>query len=91
MYLIGGIDEAGRGCVIGPMIIYGVCVTKRNERALRKIGVKDSKQLTAKKRERLSRLILEIVDSVKEIVVSPQEIDQESLNVISLKKSAFKQ
>ncbi len=88
MYLIGGIDEAGRGCVIGPMVMYGVCVSREREPDLQRIGVKDSKQLSPQRREKLAKLIREIVHSVKEVIISPQEIDLESLNVISLKKSS---
>ena len=45
-----GIDEAGRGSVIGPLVIGGVLMKKKKIRFLNRIGVKDSKQLNIKKR-----------------------------------------
>ena len=87
MALIAGIDEAGRGCLIGPMAICGVCLKKEGEKKIQTIGVKDSKQLTPRKRELLAELIYQIAHSVRIVLVSPQEIDQESLNVLTMKKS----
>jgi len=88
MHLIAGIDEAGRGCLIGPMVLCGVMIEKEREPELQAIGVKDSKQLTPSKREHLYELIHKIARSVQVILVSSQEIDQENLNVLSKKKSA---
>jgi len=85
--LIAGIDEAGRGCLIGPMAVCGVCLQKEEEKEIQKIGVKDSKQLSPKKREYLASLIYQIAHSVHVVLVSPQEIDQENLNVLTMKKS----
>ena len=55
--LIIGIDDAGRGPIIGPMILAGVLITKEQEKILREAGVKDSKQVTQKRREFLSNII----------------------------------
>ena len=46
-----GIDDAGRGPVVGPMILAGVLMNESSETEFRKLGVKDSKQLTQKRRE----------------------------------------
>ena len=43
MTLILGIDEAGRGPVIGPLTIAGVLINKGEEEKLVKIGARDSK------------------------------------------------
>jgi ribonuclease HII len=48
-----GIDEAGRGPVIGSMFIGGFMVEKDKLSDLEDLGVKDSKKLSEKKRERL--------------------------------------
>jgi ribonuclease HII len=48
LFLIG-IDEAGRGPLAGPVVVGGVKCEKRNLHILK--GIKDSKQLTARKRE----------------------------------------
>ena len=50
-----GIDEAGRGSVLGPLVIAGVVIDKRKEAILDNMGVKDSKKLTPKRREVLAR------------------------------------
>ena len=48
--LILGIDDAGRGPVIGPMVLAGCLITEETEKELKRLGVKDSKQLTKKRR-----------------------------------------
>jgi ribonuclease HII len=48
--LIAGVDEAWRGCVIGPLVVAGVAVASENIQSLIDLGVKDSKLLTAKKK-----------------------------------------
>ena len=47
--LIAGVDEAGRGCVIGPLVVAGVMVKAENLSILTELGVKDSKLFTARK------------------------------------------
>ncbi len=46
---IAGIDEAGRGCLAGPVV--AACVSFRDKILID--GIKDSKELTAKQREKL--------------------------------------
>lgn len=48
---IAGIDEAGRGPVIGPLVICIAFCKREDEKTLRKYASKDSKQLSAKQRE----------------------------------------
>jgi ribonuclease HII len=74
--LIAGIDEAGRGCVIGPLVIAGVLVKETNLSALVQMGVKDSKMLTAKKREAIAPEIARIAEKCIIIKLSPREIDR---------------
>ncbi|MBR9700049.1 ribonuclease HII [Candidatus Woesearchaeota archaeon] len=71
--MIVGIDEAGRGPVIGPLVMAGVLI--EDDDKLRKLGVKDSKELTGLQRERLYDEIIKVVDKYKITIVSPQEID----------------
>ena len=75
---ICGIDEARRGPVIGPLVISGILIDEEKVPELKKIGVKDSKLLTAKQREKLFPQILKIVDAYKIIIVPAQEIDSRS-------------
>jgi ribonuclease HII len=62
--LIGGVDEAGRGSIIGPLVIAGISIRKSKISILRQIGVKDSKMLTPKARANLFRLVMDMADSL---------------------------
>jgi len=57
---ICGIDEAGRGAVLGPMVIAGVLLDEKNLAKLQSIGVRDSKELVRESREELFEKIVEI-------------------------------
>ncbi len=74
--LVAGIDEAGRGCVIGPLVIAGVLVKEENLPILKRIGVKDSKLLSPKKRETLAIEIMTLVEDHAVVMLSPLEIDR---------------
>ena len=71
--MIGGVDEAGRGPVLGPLVVAGLVV--ENDAALVKLRVKDSKQLSAKRREELSIKIKEIATRYEIIIISASDID----------------
>jgi len=75
MALICGVDEAGRGPVIGPMVIVGILVNEKQESKLQWIGVKDSKLLSPRQRETLFEKILAIVKDYKIEIISPSQID----------------
>ena len=70
-----GIDDAGRGPVIGPMILAGVIINEEAEKELRKLGVKDSKQLTQKRREFIEAKIKELATSFYVESSSAEKID----------------
>ena len=59
---ICGIDDAGRGSMIGPLVIAGISIKKRNLKNLKSIGVRDSKKLTPTMSEILYKKIIKIVD-----------------------------
>ncbi len=65
--VIAGCDEAGRGCIIGPLVVAGVSVTPEEEEKLKRIGVKDSKELPHHKREELAEKIATSQDNLKNI------------------------
>lgn len=85
MAIISGIDEAGRGPVIGPLVIAGVSIDEKGINKLKKLGVKDSKLLSPKQREDLFDKIINTVKKYKAIIIQPKEIDSalksESLNL----------
>ena len=73
--LVGGVDEAGRGCVVGPLVVAGVSVSNAGEKKLKELGVKDSKKLTPRRRESLYKEILTGCERVHVERISPAEID----------------
>lgn len=93
MNLIIGIDDSGRGPLIGPMILAGVLIQEEQEKFLKKEGVKDSKQLTHASRVKLADVISK--NSIKTHVVKsmPEEIDafvesKSNLNTLEATKTA---
>jgi len=74
--IICGVDEAGRGSMIGPLVISGVTIDKKNVKKLKSIGVQDSKKLSPKTRELLYKKIIDIVDDYYVVRISPKTIDQ---------------
>ena len=75
MSLICGIDEAGRGPVLGPLVMCGLLIIDKDEKQLVRLGVKDYKLLTKKKREFLFDKIKDISYKAEIIVINPDEID----------------
>ncbi|WOV92575.1 MAG: ribonuclease HII [Candidatus Nitrosoabyssus spongiisocia] len=70
-----GVDEAGRGSVLGPLVVAGISIEKSKIRKLKSIGVKDSKKLSAARRKILYDEIIEIVDDYEIIPIYPRSID----------------
>ena len=68
-----GIDEAGKGCVIGPLVVAGVAC--ESEDYLRSIGVKDSKKLSQKKREELAEKIRRVA-KIEVIKIPANKLDE---------------
>jgi ribonuclease HII len=89
---ICGVDDAGRGSMIGPMVIAGISIEKKNIPKLRKLGVRDSKKLSPKKRELLYKEIVKLVDDYHIIRIPPRTIDkyvfEHNLNHLEAKKMA---
>jgi len=74
--LISGVDEAGRGSVIGPLAIAGVSLKEKDLPKLVNLGVKDSKLLSPQKRETLAIQIRELALKWHIVLLSPAEIDR---------------
>lgn len=84
MKIIAGIDEAGRGAVIGPMIIACVSISEDKEHLLKEMGVKDSKELSKKRREELYKEIEKIAANIVVIRINACKIDNYRKNKINL-------
>ncbi len=85
MSQILGIDEAGRGCVIGPLVIAGVLFKEKDLDVLKNLGVTDSKKISRQMRKVLYEKLMELCRGAKVEEISPQVIDKHNLNEIELK------
>lgn len=79
-----GIDEAGRGAVIGPLVICGALICEDELAELTKLKVKDSKLLSPLQRETLEPKIKTILDEYDIAKIGPHEIDERRTLGISL-------
>lgn len=86
-----GIDEAGRGSVLGPLVIAGVLIPEKMEKVLERMGVKDSKKLAPHRRTILSRKLKKMFD-YEIVVISAREIDEmraDGINLNEIEKNAM--
>ena len=86
--MVAGIDEAGRGPVIGPMVIACCTIKEEDEIFLKTLGVKDSKLLSLKQREELYDVVIKKVISYNIKILPPEEIDN-ALNDPNLNLNAL--
>lgn len=84
--IICGVDEAGRGPVLGSLVVCGVCFLQKDLDFLRDINVKDSKKLTPSKRKELGKLVEDNCYSFHMISVDAKEIDQREEKRFSLNR-----
>jgi len=73
---IVGVDDAGRGSIIGPLVIAGVLFNEEDLPILRELGVKDSKVLSPNRREKLAEEIRKLALKYHVIKLQPAEIDK---------------
>lgn len=73
--LVCGVDEAGRGSMLGPLVVAAIAIEKSKIHTLEEIGVKDSKKLSPKARDMLYKKIIKLVDDYKISKASPKQID----------------
>ena len=76
-----GIDEVGRGAVFGPVFSAVVVLNEKNKYILKKLGVRDSKKLTPKKRKFLLPKILLLSKDYGIGQSSVREIDKHGIRV----------
>jgi ribonuclease HII len=70
-----GVDDAGRGPVIGPLVVAGITIEEEKLDQLRSLGVKDSKKLSPEARLKLSIEIPEIVDEYHIVELEAAHLD----------------
>jgi len=85
--MIMGCDEAGRGCLIGPLVIAGVTFQENTLKKLRQIGVRDSKKLTPTMRYNLYPRINRLARTVSVYRIQPSTVDRYVFQSIYRKKN----
>jgi ribonuclease HII len=89
--LVAGADEAGRGCLAGPLVAAAVLIdyetlTHADRRAL--AGLHDSKQMTAEKRAELFPCVLRAAARVSVVIRCARGIDDRGLHVTNIEALA---
>ena len=69
-----GLDEAGRGPVLGPMVVAGIVIPEKKEKIIERMGVKDSKRVTPKRRAVLYRKLTKMFE-YETVEISAKDID----------------
>jgi ribonuclease HII len=87
--MIGGVDEAGRGPVIGPLVI--AIVTVKEIKTIEKLSIKDSKLCTPNQREHFKNQIQKVADQTEVLAISATDIDtmRKSMSLNQLEVYAF--
>ncbi|MDE5546269.1 MAG: ribonuclease HII [Anaeroplasmataceae bacterium] len=82
-HFICGVDEAGRGPLAGPVVVAS-CILPP---FLRIEGINDSKQISAKKREELYKIIIKNAIDYKIVFISEKDVDE--LNIYQATKKGM--
>lgn len=85
---VAGVDEAGRGCLAGPLVVAAVCLdlgalTAAGRRALGDLD--DSKRLAPDVRERVAAAVMRHAEQVVLLMASPRTIDRDGLHRTNLR------
>jgi len=92
MVVIAGLDEAGRGAVIGPLVVAGVAIEESKLSELAKLRVRDSKELSPGRREELAKKIEVLAEDIIIVKVAACKIDRyrkEGINLNRLEALKF--
>ena len=86
--MICGVDEAGKGPVLGPLVVAAVAVD--NAKDIQDLGVKDSKLLTPAKRKELAKIIKNKFSFAVEIIEAERVDEYRRQNKLNdLNREAF--
>jgi len=80
MVWVAGVDEVGRGALLGPVVAAAVILSEAAAIALQDAGVTDSKQVLPARREVLAEMILTHATACRIGYASVREIDR--LNIL---------
>ena len=80
-----GLDEAGRGSCVGPLVVSLVATDEAGLRALAELGVRDSKKLTPSRRLEIFPRVLSYSTYVAVKAVQPQVIDAHNISHLTMK------
>jgi ribonuclease HII len=87
-----GIDEAGRGSVLGPLVVCGVAILEERLKYLDRLKLRDSKKISPKRRIVLSRKIRKIAEC-HPVHISAKDIDllrSKDINLNEIEKIAMR-
>jgi len=94
--LIAGIDEAGRGSLIGPLVVAAVAATPEKIKIIRSVGVRDSKKLSRNLRVSIYRSLRSLGIVIKFVKIPPGMIDRYArrmggpgINVLEARAAAY--
>ena len=74
--VVSGVDDAGRGAMLGPLVIAGVSASQSALEEMSEIGVRDSKRLSPKRRENLYGKIIDLAENYHIARIRPSVIDR---------------
>ncbi len=77
-----GIDEAGRGAVLGPLVVAGALAEGSARQRLRRLGAQDSKGVPRGRRQDILRLLAREVDTMWAVVIPARQVDGCSLTAL---------
>jgi len=84
--LIAGIDEAGRGAVVGPLVIAGVSIEPEKEAKLKALNVRDSKLIAPARRKKLAKVLERIAKDIIIVKIDACRIDTYRKEGVNLNK-----
>ncbi len=85
---VAGADEAGRGCLAGPIVGAAVCLDLHGLRAEERdslAGLRDSKALTARRRAILFAAVMRHAAQVAVVAASSRAIDRDGLHATNIR------
>jgi len=84
-----GVDDAGRGSIIGPLVIAGVLHPEDRMDELRELGVRDSKKLTPARRRKIAELVKAGVSAYHIVEIPPYQVDERVSCGVKFRKLNF--